>query len=185
VINGVLAPGPGPLALVASDIGLCSGSVISSNVVLTAAHCVHDPGSGTLLDPSSFTVQTSAARAGDPAGFFSRVGRVVSYPWLPSIKAGDLALLQLSSLTPAPAMPLANDADSALLTPGTGVVVEGWGIYQLGATAPSGDLRAGGQVVQSASYCSAQAQSGGTYISTTSTMALVVEVAGPGRPGRA
>jgi secreted trypsin-like serine protease len=173
VINGQLATGPGPLAVLATDNdGLCSGSVISSNVVLTAAHCVHDLDTGQVLDASSFVVQTGATTLFvQNVGAFSRTSRVVSYPWSSSSRSGDLALLQLATPTSSPSMPLAGAADSALLTPGTGTVLEGWGVDQPGGTAPSADLRAGGQVVQSASYCSAQAvQKLGIYMSTTSTM---------------
>ncbi|HET6508032.1 MAG TPA: serine protease [Baekduia sp.] len=170
IIDGTVATGAGPLALVANDVGQCSGSVIAANVVLTAAHCVHDPDTGALLDAGTFVVQTGAVRAADPAGSFTRVGQVVSYAWSPADSSGDLALLRLTTPTPAPPLSPATRADSALLAPGTAAVAEGWGVDTLGGDEPSEDLRSGGQVVQSPSFCTSQAQAVGARLDTSSTL---------------
>lgn len=171
IVNGTVAPAAGPLALVATDDALCSGSVISANVVLTAAHCVHDPGTGALLDPGTFVVQTGAVRIGDQAGAFTRVGRLVSHAWLTSNNSGDLALLQLATPTAAPALPLATD--TTLLTAGTSALAEGWGVAVAGGDVPSADLRGGAEVVQSPGYCGAQALSIGVSLDTSSTLCAI------------
>jgi hypothetical protein len=176
VINGQIVTGPGPLALVLNRDGrLCSGTMVSTNMVLTAAHCVIDHATGDPLDPSLLVVRTGAVRWTDVGtGLTSVVDRTFAYPvYDPDSGYGDAALLRLAAPIGTPIMPLATAADIGLLTAGTGAVVEGWGVSVLGAADASIDLRAGSQVVQSPAYCALHAQQLGLTFFSSGTFCAI------------
>jgi trypsin len=160
VINGTVAAGAGPLAFVATDTAICSGTVVASNVVLTAGHCAEDSATGNVNDPSTYVVKTGAVTWTDAtAGQVTRVSRVLVHPaYNEATGAYDAALLQLSTPTPAPVMPLADGGDLALLQAGHLAVVYGWGVSVLGSSDPSTTLRYGGIVTQSPAYCTSHGQ---------------------------
>ncbi len=161
VIGGSQAP-PGSfpyMALVRFEHGSqsypCSGTLVSSDVVLTAAHCVMDLSSGTLRGPAGFSVLTR--EGGRSRGRVSRVSRVAIDPallWLvPSetpVRA-DAALLRLSAPVSAPPVRLAREVPAA----GTPVLMVGWG-----RTAPGGELpkapHSGKALLGDPAYCSSQ-----------------------------
>jgi len=107
----------------------CSATVVSVNVVLTAARCAIDGASGGVLDPSGFRVVTGAADWTDTAHRqvlgVSRV--IVDSAYDASATTSDAALLVLSTPTSAPAIRLATSADPCLEQAGTGAVIAGWG----------------------------------------------------------
>ncbi len=137
----------------------CSGTVISPNVVLTAGHCGEDEDTGVPYQASGYAVVTSSLDWSDAASRqVSTVSRVIVFPgYDPTIKDdGDAALLVLSAPTSAPSIPLASDpGDLALLDPGTGADIAGWGETAFAPLVTQ--LQWGQDVVQSPSYCAQEA----------------------------
>jgi hypothetical protein len=160
VINGTVAAAAGPLAFVVTGTAICSGTVVAVNVVLTAGHCAEDTVTGIANDPTAYIVKTGAVTWTDAtAGQATRVSRVIVHPaYNETTGAYDAALLQLSTPTPAPIMPLADGGDLALLQAGHFAVVYGWGVSVLGSSESSTTLRYGGIVTQSPAYCTAHGQ---------------------------
>jgi secreted trypsin-like serine protease len=135
----------------------CSGTVVSSNVVLTAGHCAVDETSGAPLVPSGFRVVTGSVDWTDTSQRqLSQVSKVIVNPADDPAVADttDAALLVLSTPTTAPAIPLATSADQYLDLGGTGALIAGWGAPYGGGPAPLADLQWAATVVQSPGYCS-------------------------------
>lgn len=132
----------------------CSGTVVSANVVLTAAHCAIDEATGAPLDPSGFRVATGTV---DWTGAANRqvrpVSKVIVNPaYNRATGAFDAALLALPTPTTAPAIRLGGSADRYLEQPGTGALVVGWGDTYAGS-GPQAVLRWAPTVVQRSAYC--------------------------------
>ena len=138
----------------------CTATVVSSNLVLTAGHCAEDAATGAVEPASGFLVATERPNVANTAvGQVSTVSRVIVNPSSdPSTHDGDVALLQLSKPTAAPAIRLADSGVSALLQPGTEVAVAGWGLTSgaTGATPPT-QVQWATTVIQSADYCTVNA----------------------------
>jgi trypsin len=144
----------------------CSGTVLSSDVVLTAGHCGEDITTGVLDVSSQYEVATGNVDWADSTSRqVSGVSEVIVSPGFdPQTLDGDAALLVLSTPTTAPPVQLASDpADLGLLNAGTGETIAGWG-----QTATSGgvveQLQWANTVVQTPAYCAARAsQIGATF----------------------
>jgi len=139
VIDGTEArPGQYPFMAFIAELQhgtLCSGTVVAPRVVLTAAHCVMDLGTGARYGPEGFRVLTGALNLLGEEGEVSEVTRVASYPTFtlgaPGYGFGDAALLQLAAPVAAPPVPLATGAQSkSLIHTGTRALVAGWGLTQ-------------------------------------------------------
>jgi secreted trypsin-like serine protease len=106
-------------AAVLTPTTLCSGSVISSTKVLTAAHCVGNPASMMVRTNSSFAFG---------GGEVSPVSSASFAPGYAHRIENDLAVLTLRTPTTAPAIQPASPAeDLAYGQPGAGLSVAGFG----------------------------------------------------------
>ena len=121
------------LAFVQDSVGsgytLCSGTVVSPNVILTAGHCAEDTTTGALNPAGGYRVVTGTLDWSDASTRqVSDVSQVIVYPGFNAATGqGDAALLVLSTPTTAPPIPLAPPGDIGLLTPGTIGAIAGWG----------------------------------------------------------
>lgn len=107
------------------EVGQCSGTVIAANLVLTAGHCAENVQSGVVNEASGYRVSTgnvdwAATGAGVQVSAVSRV--IVCSCFDRHTLVGDVALLQLSTPTTAPAITLAPNPPG-----GTAAVLAGWG----------------------------------------------------------
>lgn len=120
IING--DPAPASVPAYAATVGLhfkvagpyfsstpsCSGTLITSDVVLTAGHCLAKQGGNTVsaISPSSVRVFFGDA-SDDPSGELVTVSATLVHPgYNPYSLVNDIALLRLSQ--PAPVAPIAN-----------------------------------------------------------------------------
>ena len=135
--------------------GTCSGTVVATNLVLTAAHCVENPETGTFYKGSGFLVMTGTVEPFSRKTQASSVSRVIVYPgFTRNTDTGDAALLVLSKPTTAPAISLATSpSDSGILEAGTEAMIAGWG--RTSNTNPSSAkiLQWASAVVQSTEWC--------------------------------
>lgn len=131
---------------------VCTGTVVASNLVLTAGHCVEDLKTGILLDPTDYEVQAAAYSARSLPSRSSRVSGLLVYPGFERRSGvGDVALLELSTPTTAPSIQLASEADD--WPAGTAALMTGWG--RSGGARPTPFLRWANTVVQSPEWCAA------------------------------
>lgn len=140
-----------------SDSFLCSGTVVASNVVLTAGHCAEDETTGAVDTPGDYQVLTGSQSLSSP-GKITGVTQVIPYPGFDrSALLGDAALLVLATPTTASPVALASDPTNlSLYTAGTATVITGWGIDDSNSDLPY-SLQYGFSVVQNAAYCAQNA----------------------------
>lgn len=131
----------------------CSGTVVATDLILTAGHCVEDVQTGITYGASEFEVRTSGDSAGPPNTRSSRVSRVLVYPGFErGSGAGDVALLELSTPALAPPIQLAGEAEA--WRSGTPALMAGWGRANGRTQTPF--LRWAHTVVQSPQWCASR-----------------------------
>lgn len=140
-------------------VGLCTGTVVSPNVVLTAAHCAENMETGVVNDPAGYEVVTGNVEWSSPSRQVSTVSRVVIYPgFLRGYAVGDAALLVLSSPVAAPAIGLASwPSDSTDLEAGKAAVIAGWGSSYYAEASLTERLQWAETGIQKAAYCETRA----------------------------
>lgn len=138
---------------------LCTGTVISVNVILTAGHCAENVETGVIDEPSGYAIITGNVEWSSSARQVSGVSKVVIYPgYSRSYATGDAALLVLSTPTSAPAIGLGTwPSDASDLEAGKPAVIAGWGKTYFSQEEPTERLRWAETVLQRPSYCEANA----------------------------
>ena len=131
--------------------GQCSGTVVAANLVLTAGHCAENMQSGVVNEASGYRVTTGNVDSAAPAGERqeSDVTRVIVCSCFDRrTLVGDVALLQLSTPTTAPAVTLASSPRVA-----TPAVFAGWGKTFPAQEAPMQALQWAHTMAQTAASC--------------------------------
>jgi trypsin len=131
--------------------GQCSGTVVAPNLVLTAGHCAENMQSGVVNEASGYRVTTGNVDWATPAAERqeSDVTRVIVCSCFDRrTLVGDVALLQLSTPTTAPAVTLASSPVVA-----TPAVLAGWGKTFPAQEAPMEALQWARTVTQGAASC--------------------------------
>jgi hypothetical protein len=133
---------------------ICTGSVVSPTLILTAAHCVTKD-DGTPVASKRFEVITGRANLGDLGeGQVSAVSQVSIEPgWRAGHLVNDLATLTLAQPVSAPAVRLASYADMSTIGPGANVQVLGWGQTHDHQTALQEQLMTASVTLQSEKTC--------------------------------
>jgi secreted trypsin-like serine protease len=138
-----------------NGVGRCSGTVVAPNLVLTAGHCAEDMQSGVVNAASGYRVMTGNVdwAAPETERQVSGVTRVIACPCFDRHTAvGDVALLQLSTPTTAPAVTLASSPHG-----GTAALLAGWGKTYSNQDSPIERLQWARSVVQSPEWCEREA----------------------------
>lgn len=133
----------------------CSGTVVAPDMVLTAGHCAEEVQSGAVEEASGYQVMTGNVSLAAPAAErqVSSVSRVIVCGCFDRHTAvGDVALLQLSTPTSAPAITLASSPPA-----GTAAVLAGWGNTYSSEATPVERLQWAPTVVQSRRSCESTA----------------------------
>ena len=164
------------LAFITDDLGggqdaYCTGTVVSANVILTAAHCLVTP-DGTPEPASGFTVDTGTL---DPSDDPAEASAVTALAVDPSFDAAtddsDAGVLVLATATAAPAVTLADDADAAALSNPVPITIAGWGLTSATATAEPAAARTADMSAQVAPYC--KQNTDGNFDESTEFCAMV------------
>lgn len=149
------------LFVAGTQLELCSGTVISADLVLTAGHCAEDLSTQTLIPTGSYRVTTGRLDWTETAtGQVSGVSRTIVYPGFdPTTLQHDAALLVLSTPTTAPPIALDTSTSGQLLSAGRLDLSAGWGLTA-GAdrTSLPNLLQWAATVIQSPGYCAGHNQ---------------------------
>jgi hypothetical protein len=138
-----------------NEVGQCSGTVVAPNLVLTAGHCAEDVQTGVVNEASGYRVLTGNVNWAAPESEkqVSDVIRVIPCPCFDRhTTVGDVALLQLSTPTTAPAVTLAATPHG-----GTGALLAGWGKTYSQQDIPVERLQSARTVVQRPESCKREA----------------------------
>lgn len=135
-----------------SELTACSGTVVSSNIILTAAHCVLNQAETGFRDSEAVRVLTGTNNILS-GGTVSNVERLAIDPSYRSSGAyarwHDAGVVQLTGPVSAPAVALSTVAPSV----GTAGTIAGWGVTSPYQEGPSPELEIGRTVVQTSNWC--------------------------------
>ncbi len=137
------------------SVGQCSGTVVAPNLILTAGHCAEDVQTGVVNEASGYRITTGNVDWAAPQTErqVSDVTRVIVCPCFDRhTDVGDVALLQLSTPTTAPAVTLASSPPA-----GTAALLAGWGETHSKQDTPTERLRWAPTVVQRSEVCEREA----------------------------
>jgi trypsin len=134
---------------------LCTGTLISPTVVLSAGHCGSVTGAA-VASPASWPPQLIDVRIGSnkPGQGESRpVQKVTLNPNYLLTSGYDISLLALSSASTKTPAKVAGTSEGSLWTPGTLETIVGWGATQEGGDLPD-TLQKGQVPITTDAYCS-------------------------------
>jgi secreted trypsin-like serine protease len=129
----------------------CSGTVVAPDLIMTAGHCAEDIQTGVVSEASGYQVTTGNVdwAAPETERQVSGVIRVIVCPCFDRHTAiGDVALLQLSTPTTAPAVTLAPSPHA-----GAAALLAGWGETYFQQATPVERLQWAQTVVQHPESC--------------------------------
>lgn len=163
VVGGAAAePGTFPwmadvLDVRGEEVGQCSGTVLAPELILTAGHCAENPQSGAVNEASGYRVVTGNLNWAAPEGEkqVSGVSRVIVCSCFDrQTTVGDVALLELSTPTTAPAVTLASPQHVGA---GAQALFAGWGDMYSNDPVPVQRLRWAPTVIQAPQRCEREA----------------------------
>lgn len=167
IVGGTASPGqPWAAAIVnheregGSDLGrqFCGGALVSSRVVITAAHCVKE------RSPTDIQVIIGRTDLNSREGEKLDVAARVIYPLFDGrTYRNDVALLALANPSQQPPVSVATSTDAALWKPWTSTLVAGWGSMREGGPI-SPVLQTASISVLPDKVCSRPAVYGGEYV---------------------
>ena len=132
----------------------CTGTVVASNLVLTAAHCAENPETGVLDEPAGYTIITGNVDWNAAPRQVSAVSKVIIYPgFVPSLLDRDAALLVLTTPTTAPVIPLWTAGNAGTLQAGRAAEIVGWGQEYFEQEPLPEYLKWADTVIQSPEWC--------------------------------
>ncbi len=145
------------MAFVLAGNNLCGGTLIDSDSVLTAAHCVTDANGG-VRDPSTFTLYIGRANI-DQAKTSNRYGvsSVFRHPdYSGETFQNDVAVLKLNrTVTTVPPIAIVGSSSTQYQAAGQSVFVAGWGTTSVNKIKISLELRMAPLSVVSDAACQA------------------------------
>jgi len=132
----------------------CTGTVVASNLILTAAHCAENPETGVLDETSRYTIITGNVDWNAAPRQVSAVSKVIIYPgFVPSLLDRDAALLVLATPTTAPVIPLWTAGNAGTLQAGRAAEIVGWGQEYSEQELLPESLKWADTVIQSPEWC--------------------------------
>lgn len=137
VIGGKKAPVSltAPLAYIADalsrhEVGICTGTLVASRLILTAGHCVENPVTGKLRFPTGFRLTVRGTHHGLKKGRILRASRVIAYPgFRRGSERPDAGLIVLTHPVGGPVQVTASGTDVAQVHGGVPVTLVGWVPY--------------------------------------------------------
>jgi secreted trypsin-like serine protease len=156
----------------------CTGTLIATNVVITAAHCIIDMSDRLMTDPQTLVNDmiigfgTKVAKDQNEAGFQYRTVKsfkVHDKYTLDSVKKAstvpmyDIALFKLNAAAPAPALPVQVVANPNSLVKNLPIILAGFGLTGVNPSVRATDLLEVSVLVDNPSLTATQF----TYQSTT------------------
>ncbi len=138
-----------------NGVGQCSGTVVAPNLVLTAGHCAENMQTGVVNEASGYKITTGNADWAAPESErqVSDVTRVIVCPCFDRhTTVGDVALLQLSTATTAPAITLASTPHGD-----TAALLAGWGDTYYKQVSQVEQLQWARTIIQSPQSCEREA----------------------------
>lgn len=144
------------VALYGAHFGLCSGTIISNNAILTAAHCVPKDPAIRMMVVFSTTVKNA------PPANVRPVSRMYVNPkWGTSTNGkntGDLAVMKFSGGLPSGYMPVGFLPVPSLVDNGSMILLSGFGVSDGVAQSGSGVLRDTASVITNVHFSQTEVQ---------------------------